>query len=201
MLTEGDPAINGVTADPSTHQRSLLQAVISKAGGDPVLFKRAIQKVVVRFPAQSPPPDDITVRYVYIRANQRLDPVTKLNLTSSSSLAKVLDEAYQISKTMRDQFVAQDHLVLALIKDPSIAALLKDAGLNAATIKTAVEQLRGNRRVESKSAEQGFDALAKYAIDLTKMAEDGKLDPVIGRVRSSDLVDSKFPHANIPVSQ
>lgn len=91
---------------------------------------------------------------------------------------------------MRDQYVAQDHLVLALIKDPSIAGLLKDAGLNAATIKTAVEQLRGNRRVESKSAEQGFDALAKYAIDLTKLAEDGKLDPVIGRVRYSFLSPS-----------
>jgi ATP-dependent Clp protease ATP-binding subunit ClpA len=83
---------------------------------------------------------------------------------------------------MRDQFVAQDHLVLALIKDPTIAGLLKEAGLSEATVKKAVEQLRGNRRVESKSAEQGFDALNKYAIDLTKLAEDGKLDPVIGRV-------------------
>lgn len=83
---------------------------------------------------------------------------------------------------MHDQYIAQDHIVLALIKDPSINALLKDAGLSEATLKTAVQQLRGNRRVESKTAEQGFDALAKYAIDLTKLAEEGKLDPVIGRV-------------------
>lgn len=46
---------------------------------------------------------------------------------------------------------------------------------------SAVQQIRGNRRVESKSAEAGFDALSKYAIDLTALAEEGKLDPVIGR--------------------
>jgi ATP-dependent Clp protease ATP-binding subunit ClpB len=46
---------------------------------------------------------------------------------------------------------------------------------------SAVQQIRGNRRVESKSAEAGFDALCKYAVDLTALAEEGKLDPVIGR--------------------
>ena len=46
---------------------------------------------------------------------------------------------------------------------------------------SAIQQIRGNRRVESKSAEAGFDALSKYAVDLTALAEEGKLDPVIGR--------------------
>lgn len=79
------------------------------------------------------------------------------------------------------QFIAQDHILLALIKDPSIAALLKEASLNEAAMKTAIMQIRGNRRVESRNAEEGFDALQKYAVDLTALAEEGKIDPVIGR--------------------
>lgn len=82
---------------------------------------------------------------------------------------------------MHDSYIAQDHILLALIKDASIAPVFKEAGLTEATLKTAINQIRGNRRVESKSAEQGFDALAKYAVDLTALAEEGKIDPVIGR--------------------
>lgn len=82
---------------------------------------------------------------------------------------------------MHDSYIAQDHLLLALIKDPSISAVLKEATLNEATLKTAIQQIRGDRRVDSKNAEQGFDALSKYAVDLTALAEEGKIDPVIGR--------------------
>lgn len=82
---------------------------------------------------------------------------------------------------MHDSYIAQDHLLLALISDSSLASALKEAGLTEAALKTAIEQARGNRRVESRNAEQGFDALNKYAVDLTALAEEGKLDPVIGR--------------------
>lgn len=82
---------------------------------------------------------------------------------------------------MHDSYIAQDHLLLALFNDPSISAIMKELGLPQAALATAIEQIRGNRRVESKTAEQGFDALQKYAIDLTKLAEEGKIDPVIGR--------------------
>jgi ATP-dependent Clp protease ATP-binding subunit ClpB len=79
------------------------------------------------------------------------------------------------------QYIAQDHILLALIQDPSLAPVLKEANVVPATLKTAITQIRGNRRVESRSAEQGFDALSKYAVDLTALAEEGKIDPVIGR--------------------
>lgn len=82
---------------------------------------------------------------------------------------------------MHDSYIAQDHLLRALLKDPSIATVLKEAGLTEAALITAIDQIRGNRRVESKTAEQGFDALQKYAVDLTALAEEGKIDPVIGR--------------------
>lgn len=123
-------------------------------------MKRAIQKLVVRLPTQSPPPDEITL---------------------SSAALKTLREAQHLQKTMHDSYNAQDHLLLSLIKDPSVAPVLKELGLTEAALKTAIEQIRGNRRVESKCAERGFDALQKYAVDLTGLAEEGKLDPVIGR--------------------
>lgn len=114
----------------------------------------------MRLPTQSPPPDETSL---------------------SAATSKVLREAHNLQKTMHDSYIAQDHLLLALLKDSSIAPILKEAGLTEATLKTAIEQVRGNRRVESKTAEQGFDALQKYAVDLTALAEEGKIDPVIGR--------------------
>jgi ATP-dependent Clp protease ATP-binding subunit ClpA len=87
----------------------------------------------------------------------------------------------QLTIIQHDSYIAQDHIILALVKDSSIASILKENGLKESTLKTAVDQARGNRRVDSKNAEEGFDALNKYATDLTALAEEGKLDPVIGR--------------------
>lgn len=102
-------------------------------------------------------------------------------MSVSTALQKVFREAQTLQKTMHDSYIAQDHILLTLFKDPSIAGVLKETSLTEATLKTAIEQIRGNRRVESKTAEQGFDALQKYAVDLTALAEEGKIDPVIGR--------------------
>jgi ATP-dependent Clp protease ATP-binding subunit ClpA len=110
-----------------------------------------VQKLIVRLPAQSPPPDDVSL---------------------TGEALKVLREAQSLQKTMHDNYVAQDHILLALLKTPSIQPVLKEAGLTEAALKTAIEGIRGNRRVESRNAEQGFDALNKYAIDLTALAEE-----------------------------
>lgn len=139
---------------------SLFSSVIQKAGGDPAIVKRGLQKIIVRLPSQSPSPEEISM---------------------SASALKVLREAQSLQKTMHDSYIAQDHIILALLKDPSISSIIKDASLTEAALKTATEQTRGNRRVESKNAEAGFDALQKYAVDLTALAEEGKIDPVIGR--------------------
>ncbi|KAJ7293571.1 P-loop containing nucleoside triphosphate hydrolase protein [Mycena rebaudengoi] len=160
LLNEGagDSMPGGLAT--STGGNSLFTSVISRAGGDPVTVKRLVQKAVVRLPSQDPPPDE-----TYL----------------SSVSVNVLRAAQALQKTMHDSYIAQDHLLLALLKDSTIAAILKEANLTEATLKTAIEQIRGNRRVESKTAEQGFDALQKYAVDLTALAEEGKIDPVIGR--------------------
>lgn len=122
--------------------------------------KRDLRKLIVRLPVQSPAPQEASL---------------------SGTFVKVLRDAQHIQKTMRDSYIAQDHLLLALLKDESIAKVLKENGLTEAALKTAIDQIRGNRRVESKTAEQGFDALQKYAVDLTALATEGKIDPVIGR--------------------
>jgi ATP-dependent Clp protease ATP-binding subunit ClpB len=101
--------------------------------------------------------------------------------TLSSALLKVLKEAQAIQETMHDSFIAQDHLLLALLKDPGVNRILENAGLKEAVLKTAIDRIRGNRRVDTRNAEAGFDALSKYAVDLTALATDGKIDPVIGR--------------------
>lgn len=165
VLLSEDAAIPGVSEAQNGGSHSLFVSVIDKAGGDATLLKRAIQKQIVRLAAQDPAPTDVSM---------------------SAATLKVLREAQSLQKTMHDSYIAQDHILLALLKDPNVAAALKEANLNEATLKTAVQHVRGNRRVESKSAEQGFDALNKYAIDLTKLAEEGKLDPVIGRVSGLD---------------
>ncbi|KAG8219809.1 P-loop containing nucleoside triphosphate hydrolase protein [Butyriboletus roseoflavus] len=82
---------------------------------------------------------------------------------------------------MHDSYLAQDHLLLALIKDPSIASVIKEAGLTEPVLRTAIQQVRGDRHIESRNAEEGFDVLQKYAIDLTTLAQKGKINPVIGR--------------------
>ena len=73
---------------------------------------------------------------------------------------------------MKDDYIAIDHLILALTKEPTIAGILKEAAVSASAIRKEVEQSRGNKRVTSRSAEAGFDALAKYAVDMTKLAEE-----------------------------
>ncbi|THH11116.1 hypothetical protein EW145_g863 [Phellinidium pouzarii] len=150
----------GDSSPSKSLQQSLFHSVIQKAGGEPQLVKRALQKQIVRLPTQDPPPDEISF---------------------SGAASKVLREAQTIQKTMHDSYIAQDHLLLALLKDSSIASIIKEASLTEATLKTAIQQTRGDRRVDSKNAEQGFDALQKYAVDLTALAEEGKIDPVIGR--------------------
>jgi ATP-dependent Clp protease ATP-binding subunit ClpB len=178
LLNEGagDEPASGSTSRTGI---PLFASVIQKAGGDVVstlynsvgrlcmptlpnqtLVKRALQRIIVRLPAQSPPPDDISF---------------------APETGRVFREAQSLQKTMHDSYIAQDHILTAVLKAPSLAPVLKEASLTEAALITAIEQIRGNRRIESRTAEQGFDALSKYAVDLTALAEEGKIDPVIGR--------------------
>ena len=98
------------------------------------------------------------------------------------SLARVLQAAESDAKAAGDSFVTTERLLIALAKDSGPAAkALKDGGAAPAALAAAVAQVRQGRTADTASAEEGYDALKKYARDLTAAARDGKLDPVIGR--------------------
>jgi ATP-dependent Clp protease ATP-binding subunit ClpB len=104
------------------------------------------------------------------------------NLMFSSEAGKTLNEASILAKNMGDEFVSVEHLLLAIFKSKSkVARILKDQGISEKDFKSAIEALRKGGKVTSQSAEDTYNALDKYARNLNKLADSGKLDPVIGR--------------------
>ena len=100
----------------------------------------------------------------------------------SSEANAVLQKAIDYSSKMGDQYVSLEPVILALFTEKSTASqILKDAGVTENELRQAIEELRKGNKVTSQSAEDTYDALGKYAINLNERARSGKLDPVIGR--------------------
>jgi len=141
----------------------LFKQVLERANGDAQLLERSLKKALVRLPSQDPPPE-------------RTSP--------SPAMGKVLRAAEELSKTQKDSFIAVDHLIQSLCQETSIQRCLAEANVpNAKQIDNAITALRGTKRVDSKTAdaEQDNENLKKFTIDMTAMAREGKIDPVIGR--------------------
>jgi ATP-dependent Clp protease ATP-binding subunit ClpB len=100
----------------------------------------------------------------------------------SQSANQVLSKAQDKLKDFGDEFVSIEHILLAMldVKDQA-SSLLKDSGINAKDLKQAILELRKGEKVTSQNAEETYNALNKYAINLNEQARNGKLDPVIGR--------------------
>ena len=95
---------------------------------------------------------------------------------------KTINEAAIIAKKMDDEYVSIEHLLLAVLKSKSkIAQILKDQGATEKDLRAAITELRNGGKVTSQSAEETYNSLEKYALNLNKLADTGKLDPVIGR--------------------
>ncbi|MDE2391390.1 MAG: AAA family ATPase, partial [Rhodospirillales bacterium] len=127
-----------------------------------------------------------------VAAKQAVDAaVAKLPKVSGSGagqpgitpdLVRVLDAAQQAAQKAGDSFVAQDRVLVALAaSDGAAGRALKAAGVSAQALEKVMNDVRKGRKVDSATAEQQFDALKKYARDVTQLARDQKLDPVIGR--------------------
>ncbi len=101
----------------------------------------------------------------------------------SQEAARLLDNAGAAAKKAGDSFVTAEYLLLALVlaTGTDAAKILKEAGVTAQTLNGAIASLRKGRTADSATAENAYDALKKYARDLTELARTGKLDPVIGR--------------------
>ncbi len=101
---------------------------------------------------------------------------------ASAALTRVLAAAMDLASSMKDDYVATEHLLIATATvESSAQQLLRDAGLTADGLREGLTAVRGSRRVTSPEAESTYEALEKYSVDLTKSAEEGRLDPVIGR--------------------
>jgi len=108
--------------------------------------------------------------------------VTGGEIMLSRTASSTLNEASTIANKMKDEYVSIEHLILAIFKSSSkVAQILKDQGASEKNLKAAIEELRKGDRVTSQSAEETYNSLNKYAKNLNKLAEEGKLDPVIGR--------------------
>ncbi len=136
--------------------------LIRTAGGDPVAARRAVDAEIARLPKVQ-------------GAGAGQPQVTP-------EMVRVLDAAQQAAQKAGDEYVAQDRLLLALAaSDTPAARALRASGATPQVLERAVADIRKGRRVDSPNAEQSFDALKKYARDVTELAREGKLDPVIGR--------------------
>ncbi|MGE5512397.1 MAG: ATP-dependent chaperone ClpB [Bacteroidota bacterium] len=104
-------------------------------------------------------------------------------LYMTPEMARVLDQAEKIAEKAGDKYVTAERLLLALAVEASSEAsrILKDAGVTATALNQAINDIRKGRTADTASAEQGYDALKRYARDLTEAAAEGKIDPVIGR--------------------
>ncbi|HET7453653.1 MAG TPA: Clp protease N-terminal domain-containing protein, partial [Thermoanaerobaculia bacterium] len=101
----------------------------------------------------------------------------------SGSLVKVFDKAFEIAQKFQDEYVSTEHLLLALadVRGTDAAKALAAAGVNEPALLSALKEVRGSSRVTDQNPEDKYQALKKYARDLTEAARKGKLDPVIGR--------------------
>ncbi|MAB48933.1 MAG: ATP-dependent chaperone ClpB [Flavobacteriaceae bacterium] len=113
---------------------------------------------------------------------QSFPKVSGGDIMLSREASKALNEASIIAKKMNDDYVSIEHLILAIFKSNSkIAQILKDQGVTEKGLNSAIEELRKGDRVTSQSQEETYNSLNKYAKNLNQLAQDGKLDPVIGR--------------------
>jgi len=136
--------------------------LIRAAGGNPDAAKRAVDAEIAKLPK--------------VKGSAAGQPQV------TPEMVRVLDAAQQAATKAGDQYVAQDRLLVALAaSDTPAARALRSAGASPASLEKAVTDIRKGRTVDSPNAESSFDALKKYARDVTQLARDGKLDPVIGR--------------------
>jgi ATP-dependent Clp protease ATP-binding subunit ClpB len=143
-------------------QEGAASGLIRAAGGDPARVKQAVEAALAKLPKVS--------------GGGAGQP------QFTPDIVRVLDAAQQQAQRAGDEYVAQDRLLVALAaSDGDAGRALREAGADPQRLEKAVSDLRKGRTVNSQNAEQSFDALKKYARDITAAAREGKLDPVIGR--------------------
>lgn len=138
---------------------NVIPFLLKKLGVNLSIFSKALESIIQSFPK-----------------------VEGGELMLSRKASKTLIDAENLAKKMKDEFVSIEHLILAILKSgDTTSQLLKDNGVNNKDLLVAITELRKGEHVTSQSAEETYNSLNKFAINLNQMAKDGKLDPVIGR--------------------
>src|SRR5215813_7896348 len=144
-------------------KEGLAANLIRAAGGDPAAASSAIDAGLQKIP--------------------RVEGSGAGQTYLAPEMARLFEQAEKIAEKAGDSFVTMERLLpaMTMARESAAAKALAQAGVNPQSLNHAIEQIRKGRKADSASAEEGYDALKKYARDLTATAREGKLDPVIGR--------------------
>ena len=130
---------------------------------------------------------DVNVNRLRSQLGEALDRLPKVEGAAgevhvSNDLARLLNVTDKLAQQRKDQYISSELFVLAALEDKgAMGELLRKSGAAKGTLEKAIEQMRGGKKIDDPNAEEQRQALEKYTIDLTERAEQGKLDPVIGR--------------------
>lgn len=137
-----------------------LRSILEKIGADPDAIVTQVDQVISKAPK-----------------------VSGAQIGIGNDLLKVINEAEKLATKLGDSYVTSEHLLTALANDNTDAGrILRDAGVTAKRVEEVYNELRGDERVTSQDAKPQFEALEQYGRNVTDLARQGKLDPVIGRV-------------------
>ena len=135
----------------------------------------------------------VNIPAVVARLRRHLDQSPKLGfesvqISTTPRIVGLLDAANREADRLKDQFVGVEHLLIAVadVRDGEAAAILAEYQISKERIYTALQKIRGSARVDSPTADAQYQALSRYSTDLTALAEQGELDPVIGRAVEVD---------------
>ena len=163
-VNEGNPQVEPVHLAVALlrQEQGITPSLLAKCGADVAEVSRALDQALWNLPNAS--------------------GSTVSTPGASAALTRVLARSLDLIKDMGDDYVATEHLLLALtVVDTPVKTLLAEHAVTEPALREAVLAVRGNRKVTSQEAEATYEALEKYAVDLTARAEEGQLDPVIGR--------------------
>ncbi|CAE7191395.1 CLPB1 [Symbiodinium natans] len=142
-------------------ERSTLPAqVLSRLNGDSQEVAKGCDRLLSSFSSQSPAPEDIA---------------------PNNAMRGTLAQAERLRAASGDSYLSLPDLFLALLKQKSLREVVSSAGYSISAVEKSIQEVRGSRKVDSQTGDENFEALSKYGRDLVADAENGKLDPVIGR--------------------
>lgn len=143
-----------------TQEGGIVAPIVERIGADPAQLAGQVQTLLDRYPV--------------VHGN--------VQMGLSAEFSKILAKAEQEASALKDEYLSAEHILLAIVSsDGECASLLKQNGINRSSVLEALKAVRGNQRVTNQDPEATMQALDKYCRDLTALARQEKIDPVIGR--------------------